>query len=81
MTNRNAHKNVQQRSLLESSTNGKKTEKLLFSLLDNPTQFNSFDFNMEMKILIILKMPFLIPSDIFDLMLVLVLVNYFGNLS
>ena len=37
----------------------------------------SFDFNMKTNILIILKMPFLI----LDMMLVLVWVNYFGNLS
>ena len=34
-----------------------------------------------MKIVIILKMPYLILSTILDLMLLLVLVNYFGNLS
>ena len=34
-----------------------------------------------MKTLIILKMSFLILSTILDLMLVLVSVNYFGNLS
>ena len=37
----------------------------------------SFDFNMKTNILIILKMPFLI----LDMVLVLVWVNYFGNLS
>ena len=62
-----------------------KTEKLLFFLLNNPTlnaNFeSSFDFNTNMRILIILKMPFLIRSTILDLMLVLVSVSYFGNLS
>ena len=57
----------------------------IFFLLDNPTlnaNFeSSFDFNMNMKILIILKMPFLVLSTILDLMLVLVSVNYFGILS
>ena len=42
---------------------------------------SSFDFNMKMKILIVLKIPFLILPTIFDLMLVLVSVNYFGNLN
>ena len=42
---------------------------------------SSFDFNMIMKILIILKMPFLVLATILDLMLVLVSVNYFGILS
>ena len=42
---------------------------------------SSFDFNMKMKTLIILKMPFLILSTILNLRLVLVSVNYFGNLS
>ena len=42
---------------------------------------SSFDFNMKMNILIILKMPFLILSAILDMMLVLVSLNYFGNLS
>ena len=41
----------------------------------------AFDFNMKIKSLIILKMPFLIYSTVLDLMLVLVSVNYFGNLS
>ena len=45
----------------------------------------SFDFNMEVlkfiKILIILKMPFPILSTILVLILVLVSVNYVGNLS
>ena len=45
------------------------------------TQQSGFDFNMNMNILIILKMPFLIRSTILDLMLVLVSVNYFGNLT
>ena len=64
----------------------KKTEKLLFSLPDDPTlkvnfKWVSFDFNMKMKILIILKMPFLILSSISDLILFLVSVNYFGSPS
>ena len=42
---------------------------------------SSFGFNMNMKILVILKEPFLILTIILDLMLVLALVNYFGNLS
>ena len=42
---------------------------------------NSFDFDMKKKILIILKMPFLILSDVLDLTLFLISVNYFGNLS
>ena len=42
---------------------------------------SSFDYNMKMKILIILKMPFLFLSTILDMMLGLVSVNYFGNLS
>ena len=65
---------------------------VIFSLLDNPTLNanykwqaclleSSFDFDMHMKILIILKVPFLILRIILDLMLVLALVNYFGNLS
>ena len=37
----------------------------------------SFDFNMKMKMLIILKMLFVILSTIFDLRLALVSVNYF----
>ena len=41
VTNRNGHKNVQSTSLSESSTNGKKTEKLFF-LLDNPTLHTNF---------------------------------------
>ena len=44
-------------------------------------QSSSFDFNMKMKICIILKIPFLVLSTILDLTLVLVAVNYFGNLS
>ena len=35
VANLNGHKNVQQRSLSESSANGKKPEKLSISLLDN----------------------------------------------
>ena len=65
---------------------------VIFSLLDNPTLNanykwqaclleSSFDFDMHMKILIILKVPFLILRIILDLLLVLALVNYFGNLS
>ena len=42
---------------------------------------SSFEFNMKMKILIILKTPFLILSTVPDLMLVLVSVNYFDNLK
>ena len=42
---------------------------------------SSFDFNIRMKILAILRMPFLILSTIPDLMFVLVSVNYFDNLS
>ena len=42
---------------------------------------SSFDFNMNIKILIILKIPFLVLSTILDFMLVLVSVNYFGILS
>ena len=42
---------------------------------------SSFDFNMKMKILIILKMPFLILSTFLDLQLVSVSGNYFGNLN
>ena len=42
---------------------------------------SSVDFKMKMKILIILKVPFLILSAIVDLMLVIVSVNYFGKLS
>ena len=47
------------------------------------TAFEStnFDFNMKMKILVILKMQFLSLSTILDLMLFILLVNYFGNLS
>ena len=41
---------------------------------------SSFDFDMNIKIPIVLKMPLLILSTI-DLMLALVSVNYFGNLS
>ena len=40
-----------------------------------------FGFNVNMEIVIILKMPFLIISTILDLIFVLVSVNYFGNLS
>ena len=40
-----------------------------------------FDFNMKMKIVIVLRMPFLILSTIPDLKLVFVSVNYFGRLS
>ena len=50
-----------------------KTNKLLFSLLDNPTvnaNFESnFGFDMNMKNLIVLKMRFLIFSTIRGLML------------
>ena len=42
---------------------------------------SSFDFDMKMNILIISKMSLPIFSTILDLMLVLVSVNYFGNLS
>ena len=42
---------------------------------------SSFDFNMNMKIVIILKMSFLFLPTILDLMLVLVSENYFDNLS
>ena len=42
---------------------------------------DSSNCNIEMKILIILKIPFLILSNILDFILVLVLVNYFGNIS
>ena len=42
------------------------------------SESSSFDFNLKMKILITLKMPFLILSTILDLM---ISVNYFGNLS
>ena len=42
---------------------------------------SSFDFEINVKILIISKMPFLILSTILDLMLALGLVNYFGNLG
>ena len=41
----------------------------------------SFDFNMEMKTLITLKMPLIILSTNLDLLLVLVPVKYFGNVS
>ena len=40
----------------------------------------SFDFNITIKFLIILKIPFLILSAILDLMLVLVSGNYLDNL-
>ena len=42
---------------------------------------SSFDFNMKMKFLLIFKMPFLILPTILDLMMVLVSVTYFRNLS
>ena len=42
---------------------------------------SNFDFTVNMKILIILKMPFLIILTNLDLMLILISVNYFGNLS
>ena len=37
VTNRKGHKMYNKQILSESLTNGKKTEKLLFCLLDNPT--------------------------------------------
>ena len=54
----------------------------MLTLNDNMITFeSSFDFNMNMKILIILKMLFLVLSTILGLMLVSVSVNYFVILS
>ena len=67
-----------------------KNREILFSLLDNPTLNaylklqhlkGSFSFSMNMKFLIILKMPVLVLSTILDLMLVLVSLNTFGILG
>ena len=46
VTNRNGYKNVQQTSFSESSTNGKKIERLLFSLLDNSTLNTTLNDNL-----------------------------------
>ena len=84
------HKNLQFYKFIRILSKWQKTEKVLFSLFDNPTlnanfkwqpcwMESRFDFDKNMKILISLKIPLLILSTILDLMLVFALVNYFGN--
>ena len=64
-------------------TNGKKLRNyyFLYSIIRLIILESSFDFNTNIQSLIILKMLLLIISTTFNLMLVLVSANFFGNLS